>query len=210
MDQLVIQHPGALERDQGQGRLLAPVELDCGRVADLEGVPVGQDSQPHAVLVVGDLDQALAGDGVVEAVGAFAAEDITAAFFQLQGLPCGAVAAGRHGIFPDELLAHFALDRGLPEDLEFQLLRRRLAFGVDGLDGGLEGFAGHVDRPDGAHGDGESAGGQDEIDGRLQVSLGQLDDERQHLGLAEVAGGEFEADLALWSVVAVWRGSPAS
>ena len=48
LDQPIVQHPGPLERDQPQRRLLAPMDLDRGRVADLVAVRVGQDAQPHA------------------------------------------------------------------------------------------------------------------------------------------------------------------
>ena len=198
LHQLVVEHPGALERDQGQCRLFPPVEADSGRIADLVGVAVGQDSQPDLVFVVGDLDFPLPPDRVLEPVGPFGAEHVPAALFQLEGLPDGAVfGIGFQVVLFDQPLAGLALDGGFLQHAEHQLAADRLALGIVGLEGDLKGLAGHVDRADRAHVDGEPLGGQHEVHGGLQVSLREHHHQRQDLGFVEVAGGELELDLAL-------------
>ncbi len=53
-NQLVLQDTSTLVRNQGEGRLLTPVDLDLGGVADFVRVPVGKDSQANLVLIVRD------------------------------------------------------------------------------------------------------------------------------------------------------------
>ena len=168
LHEFVVQHSGALEGYQRQGRGLPPVQLHRGGVAHLVSMLVGQDPQPHLVLVVGDLHHKLTRDGVLEPVGPLGPQDVTPSLLELQRLPRRAVLLGRlQLVLLDQPLADLALYRGPFEHFQRELPPRRLALGVVGGNRGLERLAGHVDRPDGPHADRKPLGGQHEVHRRL-------------------------------------------
>ena len=151
-DEFVLEHPGALIGHQRQGRLLSPVKLHGGRVADLEGVLVGQNPQPHVVAVVRNTDDVLTGDRVFEAVTALGAENVASAFFQPQGdaAPARFFVGGDFMVF-DQPLANLAGHAGPLQHLERELFADRLAFGAGARHRDIERLAADIDRPRGSH-----------------------------------------------------------
>ena len=197
-NQLVVQHPRALKRDQRQGRGLAPMDADLRRVADFERVLVRQDPQTHGILVIGDLHEVRARDRVLEAIDAFHAQDVTSALFHAErDASLALLLVGGHFVPLDLKLADLAIHARLLEDRQRKFLGNRLAFGIVRGHVDLKRLARHVYRPDGADGDREALRGQIEILDRAQVSFRQIDDQPQRLRFAEFTRGELEAHLAV-------------
>jgi len=151
--QLVVQDLGALERHEGQGRLFAPVQPQLRGVADLERVLVGQDPQPHVVLVVADPDLDFGLDCVLEAIDAADPQSVRAALGQLQRLASHAVGRRLEFVLPDRDFALPAIDLRVPQHVDGQRLFDRLALGIGGGDFQLKRLAGQVNVSDSLSGE---------------------------------------------------------
>ncbi len=133
--------------------MFAPVQPQLRGVADLERVLVGQDPQPHVVLVVADPDLDFGLDCVLEAIDAADPQSVRAALGQLQRLASHAVGRRLEFVLPDRDFALPAIDLRVPQHVDGQRLFDRLALGIGGGDFQLKRLAGQVNVSDSLSGE---------------------------------------------------------
>src|SRR5258708_5837181 len=78
-DELVRQDPVGLPGQERRAALAPAVEVDRGSFADLERLPVGQETQAVLILPARDCQHAVGDHGVAELICAGGAEDVAAA-----------------------------------------------------------------------------------------------------------------------------------
>ena len=168
-DDLMVNDFLALVGEQGETFGHARVQAQRDFRTDLVRALLGEESQFLQVLVIGDSDRCLAGDGLVESVLAAGAQRVDAAFLEVQDGRAlagfriggdfdfldrdlrgrlGVVADPRHGFEHGVLFLHLAAQDG-----DGEILADGLAIGADRCDLDFESLVGERQRLVGFEGD---------------------------------------------------------